>query len=55
MALLPGSTRSFFERLAATPFLDWLAPQLGPIEILALVVLVGAAAWAARPSGAARA
>jgi hypothetical protein len=50
MALLPGSSRTFPERLAATPFLDWLAPQLGLLEVLGLILLVGLAAWTARPA-----
>lgn len=49
MAVLPGSTRSFAERLASTPFIDWLAPQFGPLELAGLVICVGAAVYAARP------
>jgi hypothetical protein len=48
MAILPGSTRSLAERLEATPFVDWLAPQLGIVEIGALVVWVGATLMATR-------
>jgi hypothetical protein len=48
MAFLPGSTRSLPERLANTPFVDWLAPQFGPLEIAGLVIGVGAAVYAAR-------
>jgi hypothetical protein len=48
MVILPGSTRTLPERLAATPFLDWLAPQLGLLEVAALIVLVGFATWTAR-------
>jgi hypothetical protein len=43
MAILPESTRTFAERLAATPFLDWLLPQLGIVEVGALVAWVAAA------------
>jgi hypothetical protein len=50
MALLPGSSRTLPERILATPFLDWLAPQLGLLEILGLSLLVGLAAWTARPA-----
>jgi hypothetical protein len=50
MAILPGSTRTFPERVTATPFLEWLAPQLGLLEAAALVVIVGFAAWSARPA-----
>ena len=51
MAVLPGSTRTFAERVGATPFLDWLAPQLGLLEAAALLVIAGLAAWTARPAG----
>ncbi len=50
MALLPGSSRTFVERLQGTPFLDWLSPQLGLLEVTALLVIVAAAAYGARPS-----
>ena len=50
MAVLPGSMRTFAERVGATPFLDWLAPQLGLLEAAALLVLAGLAAWMARPA-----
>lgn len=45
MLILPGSTRPFLDRLTAIPFLDWLGPQLGPLDLLRLVLLVGVA-WA---------
>jgi hypothetical protein len=51
MALLPGSTKSFAERLAGTPFVDWLAPKFGALELAGLVVCIGAAAYAAGPRG----
>jgi len=51
MAILPGSSRSFPDRLAATPFLDWVGPQLGPLDLLTLVLLVGVA-WAAAHTSA---
>lgn len=43
MAILPGSERGLLDRLAATPFLDWLEPQLGLADILclALAALLG--------------
>jgi hypothetical protein len=50
MALLPGSTRTLFERLENTPLLDWLSPQLGLLEVAALLVTVAAAAYGARPA-----
>jgi hypothetical protein len=40
MAILPGSSRTFTERLAATPFLDWLSPQVGIADVLSLLLLV---------------
>ena len=46
MAILPGSSRTFLDRLVTTPFLDWVGPQLGPLDLLTLVLLVGVA-WAA--------
>jgi hypothetical protein len=49
MAVLPASSRALVDRLAATPFLDWLAPQLGVVEVGALVLFAGAALYAARP------
>lgn len=50
MAILPGSSRTFLERVEGTPFLDWLVPQFGALEIASLLLIVGAAAYAARPS-----
>jgi hypothetical protein len=50
MAILPGSTRTFVERVTATPFLEWLTPQLGLLEAAALVAFVGFAGWSARPA-----
>jgi hypothetical protein len=59
MATLPGSSRTFPDRLAATPFLDWLAPQLVPADYLDLVLFVGLAWIGARspstPTGVQRA
>jgi hypothetical protein len=48
MAILPGSTRTLLERVSGTPFLEWLAPQLGWLEGVGLALLAGAAAYAAR-------
>jgi len=48
MALLPDSTRTLPERLEATPFLEWQAPQFGAIEIAGLVLYVLAALYGAR-------
>jgi hypothetical protein len=48
MAILPGSSRSFVERLTATPFPDWLAPQLGALELASVALFAGVAAYAAR-------
>ena len=49
MAMLPNSSRTFPERVEGTPFLDWLAPQFGIIEIAGLVLYVIAALYGARP------
>lgn len=43
-AILPASERGLFERLAATPFLDWLAPQLSLVDGLEVLLLV-VVAW----------
>lgn len=48
MATLPGSSRTFLERVEGTPFLDWLTPQLGPLEVFSLVLYVLAALYGAR-------
>lgn len=48
MALLPGSSRTFLERVEGTPFIDWLWPQLGLLELAGLVLYAGVAAYAAR-------
>ena len=50
-AILPGSARSFPDRLAATPFLDWLAPQLSLMDAVRLALLVVGAALGARSRG----
>ena len=52
MALLPESTRSFVERLQNTPFLEWLGPQFGWLEVGGLVLYVVAALYGARPRSA---
>jgi zinc transporter ZupT len=49
MAVLPGSSRTFLERVQGTPFLDWLAPQSGATEVLGLVLYVVSALYGARP------
>jgi hypothetical protein len=48
MLILPGSSRTWFERLQNTPFLEWQAPQLGFLELASLVLYVLAAAYGAR-------
>lgn len=55
MAVLPGSSRTFVERVEHTPFLEWLAPQLGLLDLAGLLLLTGAAVYAARPIGGPRA
>jgi hypothetical protein len=53
MLILPASSRTLLERIQGTPFLDWLAPQFGALELAGLVLYVGAALYGARPrSGA---
>lgn len=44
LAILPGSERSLPERLSATPFVDWLGPQLGLADVLSLL-LATALGW----------
>lgn len=44
LAILPGSTLSLGERLAVTPFIGWLAPQLSVLDALE-VALLAAVAW----------
>lgn len=48
MAILQGSSRTFLERLEATPFLDWMSPQLGLLELVGLLLFVAGAAYGAR-------
>ncbi len=48
MATLPASSRTLPERLVATPFLDWLAPQLGLADVLSLLLFVGFGWFGAR-------
>jgi len=48
MAILPGSSRTLPDRLAATPFLDWLTPQLGLADLLSLLLFVGFGWFGAR-------
>ncbi len=44
LALLPGSSRTFGERLLDQPFPAWLAPQLSLLDAAEIVVLV-VVAW----------
>lgn len=39
MLLLPGSSVSFGERLAALPFTDWVGQQLGLLDAAAIAIL----------------
>ncbi len=48
MAILPGSSKSFPDRLAGTPFLDWMGPQLGVADLLSLMLFVGLGWFGAR-------
>ncbi len=49
MAVLPGSSRTFLERVENTPFLEWQAPQFGLVEALGLGLYVAGALYGARP------
>ena len=49
MAILPGSTRTFAERLQGTPFIEWITPQFGILELAGLAAFIGAALYGARP------
>ncbi len=44
LALLPESSRTFAERLSDQPFPAWLAPQLSPLDVAEIVVLI-VVAW----------
>lgn len=48
LAILPASTRTLLERIEATPFLEWMGPQLGLLEIAGLALFAGAAAYGMR-------
>jgi hypothetical protein len=48
LAALPDSVRTFPERIANLPFLDWLSPQFGPLEIVSLFLLGGLAWFSSR-------
>jgi hypothetical protein len=45
---LPASSLTLADRLASTPFTDWLAPQFLPLGPLELVLLAGVSWWSAR-------
>jgi len=40
LAILPGSTRPFGERIAAQPFIDYLGQQLSVVDALQIALLV---------------
>jgi hypothetical protein len=48
MATLPASARSLLDRLTSNPFLDWLGPQLGVLELFDLALLASVAWVTAR-------
>jgi hypothetical protein len=48
LAIRPATTLPFLERVAETPFLDYILPQLGLLEAGALVLLVAGAGYGAR-------
>lgn len=45
---LPASSLTLADRLASTPFTDWLAPQLLPLGPLELLLLAVVSWWSAR-------
>lgn len=45
---LPESSLSLADRLASTPFLDWLAPQFLPLGPLEILLIAGVSWWSAR-------
>jgi hypothetical protein len=49
LLLRPASSLTFGERLAQSPFLDWLSPQFSLLQIVELVLIVGFAWFASRP------
>ena len=54
LAILPGSSRTFIERVEGTSFIDWMGPQFGLVEIIGLVVYVVTAVYASTRAGASR-
>ena len=48
LAILPASSRTFIERVQGTPFLDWLSPQFGLLEVIGLALYLLAALYGAR-------
>lgn len=48
LALLPNSVRTFAERIAGTPFTEWIGPQLTPFRFVEGLLIVAIAAFAAR-------
>jgi hypothetical protein len=48
LATIADSSLSFPERVASQPFLDWLSPQLSPVEIIELFLLAGLAWYSSR-------
>lgn len=45
---LPASSLTLADRLASTPFTDWLAPQFLPLGPLEILLLAGVSWWSAR-------
>ena len=45
---LPASSVTLGQRLATTPFTDWLAPQVLPLGPLEILLLAGVSWWSAR-------
>jgi len=51
MAVLAGSERPLLDRLAGTPFLDWLTPQVGLADLASLVLAAVLGWFGARSPG----
>lgn len=48
LLLRPDSSLTFAQRLAQSSFGDWLAPQLGALQFIEILLLMGVALYSAR-------
>jgi hypothetical protein len=53
LLLRPDSSLTFGQRVAQSPFLDWLSPQFGLLQIFELLLLCGIAWYGSRPGSGA--